>query len=75
LVSGKLDELHVEKNILRFQRSGAEEIEVILNMSGEEISVQIPSARILAGTRMDREGEIAGLFALGASEGVVLLLD
>jgi alpha-glucosidase len=75
LVSGKLEDLQVENNILRFRRSGVEEIEVILNMTGEEISVQIPSARILVGTRMDREGEIAGLFALGASEGVVLLLD
>jgi alpha-glucosidase len=75
LVSGKLEDLQVENNILRFRRSGVEEIEVILNMTGEEISVQIPSTRILVGTRMDREGEIAGLFALGASEGVVLLLD
>jgi alpha-glucosidase len=74
LVSGKLDELHVEKNILRFRRRGAEEIEVILNMTGEEIPVQIPSARVLVGTRMDREGEIAGFSALHPGEGVALLL-
>jgi alpha-glucosidase len=74
LVSGKLDELQVEKNTLRFRSSGAEEIEVILNMTGEEISVQIPSARILVGTRMDREGEIAGLSTLHPGEGVALLL-
>jgi len=74
LVSGKLNEIHVEKNILRFRRSGAEEIEVILNMTREEISVQTPSARVLLGTQMDREGETAGLSALRAGEGVVLLL-
>jgi alpha-glucosidase len=74
LVSGKLDELHVEKNILRFRRRGAEEIEVILNMTGEEIPVQIPSARVLVGTRMDREGEIAGFSSLHPGEGVALLL-
>jgi alpha-glucosidase len=74
LVSGKLEELRVEKNILRFRRSGVEEIDVILNMTGEEISVQTPPARVLVGTRMDREGETAGLFALHPGEGVVLLL-
>jgi alpha-glucosidase len=75
LVSGKLDELHVEKNILRFRRSGVEEIEVILNMTREEISVQTPSARVLVGTRMDREGETAGLLALHPGEGLTLLLN
>ncbi len=74
LVSGKLNGIHVEKYILRFRRSGAEEIEVILNMTREEISVQTPSARVLLGTQMDRQGETAGLLALRAGEGVVLLL-
>jgi alpha-glucosidase len=41
LVSGKLQELRVEKNILSFRRSGFEDIQVILNMSREEISVQL----------------------------------
>lgn len=74
LVSGKLDELHVENNILRFRRSGVEEIEVIINITREEIFVQTPSARILVGTRIDRDGKTVGLSALHPGEGVVLLL-
>jgi len=75
LVSGKLDEIHVEKNVLRFRRSGLEEIEVILNMAHEEISVQTPSARVLIGTRMDRDVETtAGFSTLHPGEGLVLLL-
>jgi alpha-glucosidase len=74
LVSGRLDEIHVEKNILRFRRRGVEEIEVILNMTREEIAVQTPPARVLAGTRMDRDGEGAGFSTLHPGEGLVLLL-
>ncbi len=74
LVSGKLDELHAENNILRFRRTGREEIEVILNMTHEEVSVQISSATVLVGTRTSREGQINGLCKLHAGEGVVLLL-
>jgi alpha-glucosidase len=74
LVSGKLVELQVEKGLLRYRRSGVEEIEVILNMTREEISVQRPSARVLVGTRIEREGEAAGLSVLHSGEGVVLLL-
>jgi alpha-glucosidase len=74
LVSGKLNELHVEKNVLRFRRSGVEEIQVILNMTREEISVQTPWARVLVGTGMDRDGETAGFSTLHPGEGLVLLL-
>jgi alpha-glucosidase len=74
LVSGKLGELQVEKNMLRFRRSGVEEVEVILNMTREEISVQTPSARLLVGTRVDREMDSAGTLTLHPGEGVALLL-
>ena len=74
LVTGKLSELHVEKNILRFRRSGAEEIEVILNMTGEDVSLQVPSGSLIAGTRMDRVREVSGTLALHPNEGVVLQL-
>ena len=74
LVSGKLEELHVENNILRFRRSGPEEIEVILNMTREEISVHTPSGRLLLGTRVDREAKTGGSSALHPGEGVVFLL-
>jgi hypothetical protein len=69
-----LDELHVENNILRFRRNGVEQIEVILNMTREEISVQTSSAKVLVGTRIERDGETAGFSALHPGEGVVLLL-
>jgi alpha-glucosidase len=75
LVSGKLDELRVEKNILRFRRRGAEEIEVILNTTQEEMTVQAPSAKVLVGTQIDRDGEaVNGLTTLHAGEGLALLL-
>jgi alpha-glucosidase len=74
LVSGKLKELHVEEGILRFRRSGVEEIEVILNMSREGISVQTPSGKLLVGTPINREAETAGFSALHPGEGIVLLL-
>jgi alpha-glucosidase len=74
LVSGKLDQLHVENGILRFRRSGVEEIDVILNMTREEIPVQTSSARVLVGTQMDGEGETAAVSKLHPGEGLVLLL-
>jgi len=73
LISGKLDELRGERGALRFRRSGEEQIEVILNTTQEEVSVEIPAARVLIGTRMDREGEIAGHLMLHPGEGLVLL--
>jgi alpha-glucosidase len=74
LVSGKLDQLHVENGILRFRRSGVEEIDVVLNMTREEIPVQTSSARVLVGTQMDGEGETAAVSKLHPGEGLVLLL-
>jgi alpha-glucosidase len=74
LVSGTLEDLRVEKNILSFRRSGAEQIEVILNMTREEVAVQMPRGRVLVGTRAEREGEAGGVSTLHPGEGVVLLL-
>ncbi|HVN92970.1 MAG TPA: alpha-amylase family glycosyl hydrolase [Terracidiphilus sp.] len=74
LVSGKLNELRAENNILRFRRSGAEEIEVILNLTNAEMSVRTRPAKVLVGTRMDREGEsVAGVTTLHPGEGFALL--
>ncbi len=64
-----------EENILRFRRSGAEEIEVILNMTHESIAVHPPRAVVLAGTHNDREGQsLTGLTTLRAAEGLLLLV-
>jgi alpha-glucosidase len=75
LINGKLHEIHVEQNVLRFRRSGAEELEVILNMTHEQISVPIPQATVLAGTQNDREGQtLTGSSTLRLAEGLLLLL-
>jgi alpha-glucosidase len=75
LVSGKLQELGVEQNVLRFRRSGTEEIEVILNMTHEPMDVQVSRGPVLAGTHTDRDGEaLSGALTLRAAEGVLLLL-
>jgi alpha-glucosidase len=74
LVVGKSDELHVEKNILRFRRSGVEEIEVILNMTQEEMTVRTPAGLVLVGTRIGHKSEAtAGMATLQGGEGLVLL--
>src|ERR1700728_1914822 len=75
LINGKLHEIDVEQNVLRFRRSGAEELEVILNMTQEQISVPTPQATVLAGTHNDREGQVmAGSSTLRPAEGLLLLL-
>jgi hypothetical protein len=71
-----LAELHVDNNVLRFRRSGAAEIEVILNMTHEPIAVPAPQALVLAGTHMDREGQtVTGPLTLRPAEGLLLLLS
>jgi alpha-glucosidase len=83
LISGKMNALRVEKGVLRFRRSGQrsglgsgdEQIEVILNVTQEEISVETPAAKVLIGTRMDRAGELAGFLTLHPGEGLVLLIS
>jgi alpha-glucosidase len=75
LVGGKLLAIHSENNILRFRRSGEEEIEVILNMTHEPIAVDTPRAIVLAGTHSDREGQpVTGSLTLRAAEGLLLLV-
>jgi alpha-glucosidase len=75
LISGKLQAIRSEENVLRFRRSGAEEIEVILNMTHEPIAVHPPRAVVLAGTHNDREGQsLTGLTTLRPAEGLLLLV-
>jgi alpha-glucosidase len=75
LISGQLREIHVEQNVLRFRRSGPEEIEVILNMTHEEITVPTPRAIVLAGTYNDREGQtVTAMSTLRAGEGLLILV-
>src|ERR1700744_4775128 len=55
LVSGKLHDIRVEQNILRYRISGDEEFEVVLNMAHDQLSVPTLQGVVLAGTYMDRE--------------------
>jgi alpha-glucosidase len=76
LVSGKLNELHIENDILHYRRSGSEEIQIILNMTHEEKTVQTLPATVVVGTRIGREGQtVNGLSTLQPAEGLVLLLS
>jgi alpha-glucosidase len=75
LISGKLHAIRVEQSLLRFRRSGTEEIEVMLNMTHEPITAPAQQALVLAATHRDREGRtISGLLTLRPAEGLVLLL-
>jgi alpha-glucosidase len=74
LISGGLHEIEVEQNVLRYRRSGAEVIEVILNTTHDQITVPAPRATVLAGTHIDRDGETeAGQLVLRPAEGLLLL--
>ena len=75
LISGKLNDLHIENNILQYRRSGSEEIQVILNMTHEEKTARTLPATVIVGTRIGREGQtMNGLSTLQPAEGLVLLL-
>jgi alpha-glucosidase len=75
LVSGELHAIQVEQNVLRYRRSGVEEVEVILNMTHEQRAVPVARGTVLAGTHVDREREaVDGQTVLRAAEGVVVLL-
>ena len=74
LISGTLHAIHAEQNLLRFRRSGTEEIEVMLNMTHEPIAAPTPQALVLAATHSDRQGQtVGGLVTLRPAEGFVLL--
>ena len=73
LVSGKLHDIVVEQSALRYRISGTEELEVVLNMAHEQITVATQRAIVLAGTHRDREGQtLAGRSTLQPAEGLLL---
>jgi alpha-glucosidase len=74
LISGILHQIQVEQNVLRFRRSGVKEMEVILNMTLEQVSVPTSRAIVLAATHRDRESQtVNGSVTLRAAEGLVIL--
>jgi alpha-glucosidase len=75
LVGGKLNELRVEKSVLRFRRSADEEIEVILNLTREKVLAPMPAGAVLAATRTSLDGKtVDGSVTLDPGEGLVVLL-
>jgi len=74
LVSGKLHDIRAEQSLLRYRISGAEELEVVLNMAHEQLPLPTQRAAVLAGTYMDREDRAAvELSTLRPAEGLLLL--
>ena len=75
LISGKLHDIRVEQSVLRYRISGAEELEVLLNMAHEQLTVPTLQAIILAGTYVDCEGQmVVEVSTLRPAEGLLLLL-
>ena len=77
LVSGKLEDVAAEKNVLRYERtSDRERILVVLNMASDAAQITVKAGTVLASTHMDREGtKIGGLVDLRAAEGLVIGLE
>ncbi|MGC2619926.1 MAG: alpha-amylase family glycosyl hydrolase [Acidobacteriaceae bacterium] len=73
LVSGALRDIRAEQGVLRYRRSGAEEIEVVLNLTHEAVAALMPQGMVLAGTHRDRDGQtLRGSLTLRAAEGFLL---
>jgi alpha-glucosidase len=75
LIGGKLHDIRVEQNLLRYRISGDEEFEVVLNMAHDQLSVPTLQGVVLAGTYMDREDHtVLEKPTLRPAEGLLLLL-
>jgi alpha-glucosidase len=76
LVSGKLEHVNADKNVLQYERCrDHERLLVVLNMVAESAQIDVKAGTVLASTHMDREGSnIGGLIDLRAAEGLVIVL-
>jgi alpha-glucosidase len=75
LISGTPHDIHAEHNVLRFRISGTEELEVVQNMTHEQLTIPTPRAVVLAATHMDRKGQtVTESSTLRPAEGLLLLL-
>ena len=74
LVTGELETVGAESNVLRYMRAGEGlRILVLLNLGSESMKVTVPSGTILAATLPDREGhKITGEIDLNGAEGLVI---
>ncbi len=76
LVSGRMQNVTAEKNLLRYERAeGENRTLILLNMSSDPLQVSSGSGKVLASTNPDREGErVDGSLSLGAAEGLIIQL-
>jgi alpha-glucosidase len=75
LISGKLDDIQVENNILSFRRHGTEQMQVVLNMDNHMKTINTVAATVLVGTHLDRKlKRLTGQITLQPGEGLVLLI-
>ena len=74
LVSGKLQAITAESNLLRYERSGSgERLLILLNLSNSPAQAIMASGIIIASTFLDREGEkVDGSVELSPAEGLVI---
>jgi len=75
-VSGKLENVAAERNVLLYERStDRERVLVVLNMGSEPAQVRSKAGVVLASTHLDREGtKIGDQVELRAGEGLILVL-
>jgi alpha-glucosidase len=74
LVSGALQSITVEKNMLSYQRiDDKQRITVLLNIGSDPATMTVEAGTILASTYLDRAGqEVSGLINMRASEGLII---
>ena len=74
LVSGALQSVAVEKNVLSYQRTDDKQrIMVLLNIGSDAQTMVVETGTVLASTYLDRVGqEVSGLMDVRASEGLII---
>jgi len=77
LVSGRLENVTAEQNVLRYERaSGRERLAIVLNMAAEPVQITVRAASVVASTHVDREGtKIEGVLNMRAGEGFVMAIE
>ena len=76
LVSGELQSVTAEKNVLSYERTDDKQrFIVLLNISLDPVTMTVEAGTVLASTCLDRVGqEVCGLIDMRASEGLVIRL-
>jgi alpha-glucosidase len=74
LVTGALQSVAVEKNVLSYQRTDDKQcIMVLLNIGSDAETMMVENGTVLASTYLDRVGqEVSGLMDVRASEGLII---